>query len=243
MRMKVIEYTALVCVLLSMNALAEKDDRIDVAEYWFMPGNLVAKTCNITWSGDIIFGEHCFWNGEFLGRKCFLQGDPSMSRYDIFELKGESINYWGTFRGNSTNDAVSHSLKSPMLWMREQMSIGDKVKSRIPVQVLNPKNRSIVHSGEIDMHLELNKHYETWTLPETGVSYDDVIKISFWSDSNRPQSKEVYHLARGQGTIRFITFNKGEPSGVRAAWTVEFRKKNINKPITPWFDIFEEKEK
>ena len=166
-----------------------------------------------------------------------------MTKFDIFELDGKSINYWGTFRGNSTNDPVSHSFETPMLWMQEQMSVGDKLKSRVFVRVLNPKSRSTDHSAMIDMCMEFNEHYEQWTLPETGVSYDDVIKISFWSDANIPESKEVYHLARGKGTIRFVSSNRGEPSGVRIMWTVGFDKKNIDRPTTPWFGFFDKKDK
>ena len=125
-----------------------------------------------------------------------------------------------------------------MLWMQQQVSIGDRLKSRVFVRVLNPKTRSTEHGGMIDMCIEFNEHYEQWTLPETGVSYDDVIKISFWSDAHRPESKEVYHLARGKGTIRFVSSNRGEPSGVRIMWTVGFDKKNIDRPSSLVLSVF-----
>ena len=228
---------ALLSLLLSVGARAEEKD-LDVADYWLMRTNLVAKFCNVTFQGDIIFGEHCFWDGEFLGRQCSLQGDPSMSKFDIFESDDVSIRYWGTFRGNNAENEVSHVFKTPMLWMRKRMSIGDSLKSQVPVEVLSPDTRSLKHHAAVEMRMEINEHYDTWTIPETGVAYEDVIRITFWSDARNPDSKEVYHLAKGKGTIRFASSNKGEPSGVRTAWAVGFQEKAITKPITPWYPVF-----
>ena len=228
---------AVIYFLMSIGLRAEEKG-IEPTDYWLMPNNLVAKFCNVTLGGDIIFGEHCFWNGDFLGRQCFLQGDPSMSKYDIFEIDDGSIRYWGTFRGNKAENEVSHVFKAPMLWMKKRMALGDILKSKVPVEVLSPDARSVKHHGEVEMQIEINSHYDNWILPETGVSYEDVIEVTFWSDAKNPSSKEVYHLARGKGTIRFVSSNQGEPSGVRTCWAIEFRKNVITKPSTPWYPVF-----
>jgi len=229
---------AAVLFLLISIAVRAEEKGVELADYWLMPTNLVAKFCNETLEGDIIFGEHCFWNGEFLGRQCFLQGDPSMSKYDIFEIDDGTIRYWGTFRGNKPENEVSHVFTRPMLWMRKRMAVGDNLKSQVPVEVLSPDTRLVKHHGEVEMRIEINNHYDNWLLPETGVSYENVIEVTFWSDAKNSGSKEVYHLAKGKGTIRFASSNKGEPSGVRTAWAVEFRKKEIAKPSTPWYPVF-----
>lgn len=227
-----------VLYLLISAAVRAEEKGVELADYWLMPSNLVAKFCNVTLEGEIIFGEHCFWNGEFLGRQCFLQGDPSMSKYDIFEINDGSIRYWGTFRGNKADNQVSHVFKAPMLWMRKRMAVGDILNSQVPVEVLSPDARSMKHHGEVEMRMEINNHFHNWILPETGVSYEDVIEVTFWSDANNPSSKEIYHLAKGKGTVRFVSSNKGEPSGVRTAWAVQFGKKEITKPSTPWYPVF-----
>jgi hypothetical protein len=228
---------AVLYFLISVGVRAEEKG-VELADYWLMPNNLVAKFCNVTLEGDIIFGEHCFWNGEFLGRQCFLQGDPSMTKYDIFEIHDGTIRYWGTFRGNKAENAVSHVFRAPILWMRKRMAVGDILKSQVPVEVLSPDSRSVKHQGEVEMRIEINDYYENWLLPETGVSYENVIKVTFWSDAKNPSAKEIYHLAKGKGTVHFVSSNKGEPSGVRTAWAVEFGKKEITKPITPWYQVF-----
>jgi hypothetical protein len=240
--MKSLSYILFVFLALMQAASAEPQKEIDVGSYWLMPDGLVARMCNVTWDGNIIFGEHCFWNGNFLGRRCYLQGDPSMTKYDIFELNDNTIAYWGTFRGNKPSDPVSHSFKSPMLWMHPKMSAGKSISTHVPVTVLNPNNRSVENAALVKMRLQIDNCYDEWTIPETGATYSDVIQMTFWSDETRPESKEVYHLARGKGTIRFMSSNSGEPSGVRTAWAVEFSTKTIDDPTTPWFEVFKKEE-
>lgn len=239
--MRTFLYTVFTLFALLQASSAEPTKKeIDVVEYWFMPTGLVARMCNVTWEGNIIFGEHCFWNGTFQGRHCYLQGDPSMTKYDIFELSKDSIAYWGTFRGNKSTDPVTHSFGSPMMWMNPKMSVGEKVSTKVPVTVLSPKTRSIQNEDLVEFRLRLDRHYDEWTIPETGVTYTDVVEVTYWSDVRRPESKEVYHLARGKGTIRFASSNSGEPSGLRIAWAVGFSTKKINDPTMPWFHVFKE---
>lgn len=123
------------------------------------------------------------------------------------------------------------------------MAVGDILKSQVPAEVLSPDARSVKHHGEVEMRIEIDNHYNNWLLPETGVSYENAIKVIFWSDAKDLDSKEVYHLAKGKGTIRFASSNKGEPSGVRTAWAVEFGKKEVTKPILPWYPVFGNTEK
>jgi hypothetical protein len=118
------------------------------------------------------------------------------------------------------------------------MAVGNILNSQVPVEVLSPDARSMKHHGEVEMRMEINNHFDNWILPETGVSYVDVIEVTFWSDANNPSSKEIYHLAKGKGTIRFASSNQCEPSGVRTAWAVQFGGKEITKPSTPWYPVF-----
>jgi hypothetical protein len=236
--MKIMASTIVIILPLALYTSAETKTHFDMAEYWFMPSDFVSKTCNVTWGGNIIYGEHCFWAGELFNHNVLLQGDPSMTKYDIFEMDNQKIIYWGTFRGNQEGDPVTHSFDSPPRWMNRHMSIGDKLDSKFHVRVLNPQTRREENNATEVMRIELNEFHESWTIPETGVSYNNVIKFTYWYNINNPNSKEVYHVAKGKGTIHFETFNRGEPSGVRYAWVTQLEKKSINEPSVPWFNPF-----
>lgn len=213
----------------------------DTFNYWLMPHGLVAQTSNLLRNGLTVSGEHCFWRGTLWGRTVALQGDPSFTSYDLFVDAGSRLEYWGTFRGNqhSYNAPPSHSFASPFYWMNRFMAVGDVMENALPVKAFDSEHRKVASSGTVTMRLEINAHYNTWTLPETGVTYSDVLKVTFWSDKNVAASKEVYHLANGKGTIHFVSSNSGEPSGVEKSWATSFGNKAYNAPTLPWFDPFQ----
>ncbi len=211
---------------------------IDPTDYWLMPHGLVANFENELWSGQTVNGEHCFWRGTRWGRTVALQGAPSMTRYDIFVESGSKLDYWGTFRGTGISDPESHTFDSPFHWMNDLMFVGQIKANTFKVRALDSELRRELVNGTVTMRLEINQRFRMWTLPETGVAYFDVLKITFFSDASNPNSAEVYHLAKGLGTIRFESFNSGEPSGVRLAWATSFVNKTISNPTYPWFDPF-----
>lgn len=211
----------------------------DTYDYWLMPHGLVAQNSNLLWNGLTIPGEHCFWRGTLWGRTVALQGDPSFTSYDLFVDAGSRLEYWATFRSNRYNAPLSHSFGSPFYWMNRFMAVGNVMENALPVKALDSQLRKVVSSGTVTMRLEINAHYSTWTLPETGVTYSDVLKVTFWSDKNVAASREIYHLAKGKGTIRFESSNSGEPSGVRISWATSFVNKAVNSPTLPWFDPFQ----
>lgn len=228
---------ALVSFLLAAGAAGAQT--YDMYNYWLMPQGLVEQNSNLLWNGTTVPGEHCFWRGTLWGRTVALQGDPSFTSYDLFVDGGSRLEYWATFRGNSYNAPVSHSFGSPFYWMNRFMSVGNAMENALPVKALDSQLRKVASSGTVTMRLEVNNHFNTWTLPETGVTYSDVLQVTFWSDKNVPSSKEVYYLANGKGTIRFESSNSGEPSGVRVSWATSFVNKAVNNPTLPWFDPFQ----
>lgn len=211
----------------------------DTYEYWLMPHGLVAQNSNLLWNGTTVPGEHCFWRGTLWGRTVALQGDPSFTSYDLFVDAGTRLEYWATFRGNRYGAPVSHSFGSPFFWMNRFMTVGSAMENTLPVKALDSRLRKVASSGNVTMRLEVNAHFASWTLPETGVTYSDVLQVTFWSDRNNPASREVYHLAKGLGTIRFESSNSGEPSGVRISWATSFGNKAVSAPALPWFDPFQ----
>lgn len=224
-------------ILLALGAAAPAA-AIDVWNYWLMPQGLVATFDNLTWGGSTIRGEHAFWRGTKWGRTVALQGGSDYSRYDIFVLNGSVLEYWGTFRGNKVGDPDSHSFDTPFRWMNSSMVVGQAIEHSLQVRLLDSEKHKQTSTGSVTMRLEINAQYSTWTVPETGVTYSDVLKVTYYSDKNNPNSKEVYYLARGKGTIHFDSLNSGEPSGIRKAWAVSFTTKSVPNPTIPWFGPF-----
>jgi hypothetical protein len=172
------------------------------------------------------------------GRTVALQGGSDFTRYDIFVENGSVLEYWGTFRGNFVADPDSHSFDSPFRWMNSSMVVGQVIEHSLPVRLLDSELHKQTSSSSVTMRLEINALYTSWMIPETGVTHQDVLKVTYFSNKTNPSSKEVYHLARGKGTIHFESSNSAEPSGIRKAWAVSFVTKNVQTPTSPWFDPF-----
>ena len=185
-------------------------------------------------------GEHAFWRGSLWGKTVALQGDSSFTKFDLFEDQGSQLLYWGTFRGNGYyGSEESHSLSPPFVWLDRQMSVGDFKQQRLTDTVLDPRHRTAANSGELTLRTELVAHHDAWRDPDSGIEYADVLELHYWGRYPEPTSKEIYHLGRGLGTIRFETLNSGEPSGVRFQYAESFERFSPPElPALPWFDPF-----
>jgi hypothetical protein len=228
-------------------------------DYWLMPHGLRALMTTVFWPGTPSAGsvrpfrilapgkmgreavaEHAFWRGPLWGRVVALQGDSSFTKYDLFEVAGSELHYWGTFRGNGYYDSEeSHSFASPFAWLDERMAVGGFKQQRITDSVFDPRRRRVSNTGDQTLRVEIVAHHDTWQDPDSGTSYDDVLEVSYWGRYPDAASKEVYHLARGLGTIRFETMNALEPSGVRYQYALSFERFTPpDWPTVPWIDPF-----
>jgi len=236
----------------------------DTYDYWLMPHGLRGLLTTVFWSEAAGAGqagrppavrpfqilapgklgrevaEHAFWRGSLWGRVVALQGDGSFTKFDLFEVAGSELRYWGTFRGNGYYDSEeSHSFTSPFGWLDERMRLGDFKQQRITDAVFDPRLRRLVNSGEQTLRVEIVAHYPEWRDPNSGRAYEDVLELHYFGRYPDPASKEVYHLARGLGTIRFETFNSLEPSGVRYQYADSFEHFTPPElPTLPWIDPF-----
>ena len=185
-------------------------------------------------------GEHAFWRGSLWGRTVALQGDSSFTKYDLFEITGARMLYWGTFRGNGYyGSEESHSFSSPFGWLDEVMSVGDVKQMRVTDSVFDPRLRKLVNSGDSTLRVEIVAHHDTFRDPDSGIRYTDVLEMHYWSRYPASTSREVYHLGRGLGTIRFETFNRQEPSGVHYQFAELFERFTPpEQPSLPWLDPF-----
>jgi hypothetical protein len=186
-------------------------------------------------------GEHSFWRGSLWGRTVALQGDSSVAKYDLFELSGQRLLYWGTFRGNGYYESEeSHSFSSPFVWLDRFMSVGDFRQGQLTDSVLDPRLRRVTASAEQTLRVEIVNHFETWRDPDSGIEYPDVLEVHYWGRYPQPSSREVYHLGNGLGTIRFESFNPQEPSGVHLQYAERFEPFTpTDRPGLPWFDPFQ----
>jgi hypothetical protein len=185
-------------------------------------------------------GEHTFWRGLAWGRTVALQGDSSFTKFDLFELTADRLLYWGTFRGNGFyGSEESHSFAAPYGWMDRWMGVGDSTRQQVTDSVMDPRLRRSVNSGELTLRVEVVAHYDTWSDPDSGVEYQDVLEVHYWGRYPEESSKEIYHLARWLGTVRFETLNAREPSGVRYQYARSFERYTPpDQPALPWFDPF-----
>jgi hypothetical protein len=188
-----------------------------------------------------VVGEHTFWRGQLWGRTVALQGDSSFTKYDLFEEAGPRLLYWGTFRGNGYyGSEESHSFTSPFVWMDQFMSLGDFKEMRITDTVFDPQLRQVRFTGETTLRVELIAHHERFRDPDSGIEYDDVLEVHYWPAYPLPEVREVYHLGKGLGTVRFETFNRDEPSRVHVQFAEDFETFTPTAtPALPWFDPFQ----
>jgi hypothetical protein len=235
-------------------------------DYWLMPHGLRGLLTTVFWPGaggaarsggerpvrpfqvlapgklgrEGEVAEHAFWRGPLWGRIVALQGDSSFTKYDLFEIAGAELLYWGTFRGNGYYDSEeSHSFAAPFVWMDERMRVGDLKQQRISDSVFDPRLRRIANTAEETLRVEIVAHHDTWSDPDSGIAYRDVLEVHYWGRYPEASSREVYHLGRGLGTIRFETFNRLEPSGVRYQYARSFERFTPpDRPALPWIDPF-----
>lgn len=220
-----------------------------MAEYWFMPHGLVGNLRTIFKNDRVEVGQHSFWRGTLMGRRIALQGDPSVTRYDVFEDAGDRILYWGTFRGNAyehgdnafTQASNSNSFDAPFTWMRAQMSVGDELKEPVTDNNYDHQLRKAKDTQTHIFRLKVDAHYENYEDPESALPWNDVLKVTFWSRGTEqepdPKSRETYYLAKGMGTVRFETSND-DPSGVLRQYALSFESQAPSSPAIPWFDPF-----
>lgn len=185
-------------------------------------------------------GEHAFWRGFLWGKAVALQGDSSFGKFDLFELAGSQLLYWGTFRGNGYyGSEESHSLSAPFAWLDRFMNVGDFKQQRVTDTVLDPHHRKAANLADLTLRTEIVAHYDTWRDPDSGIEYTDVLELHYWGRYPEPTSREVYHLGNGLGTIRFESSNALEPSGVRYQYAEFFERFTPpEQPALPWYDPF-----
>ena len=185
-------------------------------------------------------GQHTFWRGSLWGRTVALQGDSSFAKYDVFEVTGPGLLYWGTFRGNGYyGSEESHSFSSPFVWMDPRMSVGDFKQQRVTDSLFDPQLRRTTNSDDLTLRVQVVAHYDSWRDPDSQIRYEDVLEVHYWSRYPEPTSREVYHLGKGLGTIRFESFSREEPSGVHYQYAESFERYSPpDAPALPWFDPF-----
>lgn len=185
-------------------------------------------------------GEHAFWRGSLWGRTVALQGDSSFTKFDLFEVAGPQLLYWGTFRGNGYYDSEeTHSFSAPFAWMDQWMKVGDFKQQRITDSTFDPRLRRRTNSGELTLRVEIAAHHDTWRDPDSQIKYEDVLEVHYWGRYPEATSREVYHLGHGLGTIRFETENRQEPSGVHYQFAEYFERFTPPPlPTLPWLDPF-----
>jgi hypothetical protein len=247
-----------------VSGAATKAGPYDTYAYWLMPHGLRGLLTTVFWptatagrarrerAASLPFpllapakngravGEHAFWRGPLWGRTVALQGDASFTKFDLFELAGPQLLYWGSFRGNGYyGSEESHSFEAPFVWLDRFMNVGDIKQQPVSDTVLDPRHRKATNSDDHVLRVEIVAHYDAWRDPDSGIAYEDVLELHYWGRYPDPMSREVYHLGFGLGTIRFESMNPLEPSGVHYQYAELFERFTPPElPALPWYDPF-----
>ena len=119
------------------------------------------------------------------------------------------------------------------------MNVGDFKQQRVTDSLFDPRLRRTTNAEDLTLRVEIVAHYDSWRDPDSQIRYEDVLEVHYWGRYPEPTSKEVYHLGRGLGTIRFESFNREEPSGVHYQYAESFERYTPPEaPALPWFDPF-----
>ena len=115
------------------------------------------------------------------------------------------------------------------------MNVGDFKQQPVTDSLFDPRLRRAANSASLTLRVEIAAHHDTWRDPDTRVQYEDVLEVHYWGRYPEANSKEVYHLGHGLGTIRFETFNRLEPSGVHYQYAEYFERFTPpDVPALPW---------
>jgi hypothetical protein len=226
----------------------------DMFRYWLKPHGVGTLMHTVFRNKPPAQGLHVFWRGTYMDRTVALQGDPSMTRYDVYEVSGDELLYYGTFRGNQfaggddpeTQAENSHNFASPFTFLRRNMSVYDAqhpelglIEQNMTVSELDHRLRIPVSTGGERYRFKVVSHYLYYDDPDSGKRWDDVLLVHFSSNSGAANpSTEKYWLARDEGIVRFETDHQGEPSDVVKQYRVDKRTYEMRDPVTPYFDPF-----
>lgn len=224
------------CLLVVARAEAQTYDMFD---YWVMQPNLTTNFTQQRWNGVVEYGAKAHWRGTWAGREVALAGDPTLQSYDVFSLEPTRLAYHGLFRGNELGSPDSILLAPSYTFFNRFMSIGSAVAEEITfISFSNPLRRR-TDSVTQTARSQVEAHYPTWADPITGITYTDVLQVSYWpryNPGNPNNYREIYWLARGLGYVHFLAGDTTtEP---REAWVTSWQGQLQGPLNTPWVDPF-----
>lgn len=219
-------------------------------DYWLMPSGVYANLFTVFRSGGGCPGgtttaPHAFWRGSLWGRTVALQGGTDFaagnSAYDIFVPTASNIEYWGTFRGNDYYSASpkSNSFSSAFVFMNNNMAVGSATQASVTDNEMFNYHRRKTNSGSLTLRVDVVARYATWTDPDSGLNWSDVLKIVYTITDVNGSRPETYYLAKGKGTVRFESGDPNEPSCVVKQYATSVGTYTPQpSPTLPWYDPF-----
>jgi hypothetical protein len=226
---------------------------IDVQNYWVMASGTVVNARTYYVAGGSPSGafQQAHWQGTMWGRSITWHSDVNNWGGDIFERSGSGdLLYLSTFRSNGIASPDSYAFVNPQTWMHASMSVGDTIDTYMEFANMAPLNRNeTMHSGRT-ARTKLDSYYSTYTVPETGVTYSDVILFKYWPDTSNLSSYEQYWCARGLGSIRWTDNPSVFFSAISPGWgtiygvPVDFGANGyvtgvtLTTPSNPWYSLY-----
>lgn len=118
--------------------------------------------------------------------------------------------YYGSFHGNWHTTGKSAFFLQPVLWMHSTMNTGDYIDTTNQYYNLYPDTR-LQQSNPLVLTRRtiLFDHYSTYTVPETGVTYSDVIYFGYYPNTGDLGGLEEYWCAKGLSWVRARVAREG----------------------------------
>jgi hypothetical protein len=128
-------------------------------------------------------------------------GDQKFMSNSLFTQIGSTMYYFQEWKGNGNGDPFGYFFLQPILWMPQYMSVGDTYDTTNQRFHIDPSIREQTTGYSVlTAEVQLVNHWTSYTVPETGIAYSDVIEFSY--NPNTSSTPELYWCANGVGWIR-----------------------------------------
>ena len=263
---KYLKFLVCLCAVIGVKTCPVHAQTYDTYQYWLMPAGLVSNQTLELLNGNTVPAQHCYWRGTLWGKTVALGGDPTMLDYDLYvDNGGTELDYYSTFKGNAqTGTGTGYSgpnssvFNKAFVFLQRYMTVGQTVQTTNFVdKIMDTDQRAYTGGATLTGQMTVTAHYNQYTIPETGQTYNDVLLLTFYSDVSNPAAEEQYWCANGDGFIRSQLYDTSSPTNAHVQYVnatnpfTQLTQNNtpaggytggassaVSYPASPWYDPF-----
>jgi hypothetical protein len=118
-------------------------------------------------------------------------------------MYNSDLMYIGEFTNNQNTGPKSAFFFQPDIWMLPNMNVGDTVQTTHTYYYLDPTTRDVTGTYIVlTAQTKLLEYLSSYKVPETGVTYNDVIHFAYWPNVNDNSGEEEYWCERNRSWFR-----------------------------------------